>query len=121
MDLDATEAGANKLRIIVERNPPESKLSELGIKFWPKWGCRPGKYNLKFDAQETCYLVKGKVKVYTKQGSSSIREGEEPSSSSTSSSVVEFGAGDLVIIPKGLSCTWEVSLSVDKFYKFDSS
>lgn len=61
---------------------------------------------LKFDAQETCYLLRGRVKVYPK-GSSS-----EP--------VVQFGAGDLVTIPKGLSCTWDVSVAVDKHYKFES-
>ncbi|GAB4841275.1 hypothetical protein Ancab_022007 [Ancistrocladus abbreviatus] len=99
------------LRITVERNPSESKLSELGIKSWPKWGCCPGRYQLKFDAQETCYLLKGKVRAYPKSGSSS----------SSSSECVEFGAGDLVVIPKGLSCTWDVSVSVDKYYKFDAS
>ncbi|XP_021722437.1 uncharacterized protein LOC110689919 [Chenopodium quinoa] len=93
--------------IIVEKNPSESKLSELGIKSWPKWACSPGKYQLKFDAEETCYMVKGKVRVYKK--------------GSTTEDYVEFGAGDLVTIPKGLSCTWDVLLSVDKYYKFDSS
>ncbi|EXB46039.1 hypothetical protein L484_015900 [Morus notabilis] len=95
----------NNLRIIVERNPSEARLSELKIKCWPKWGCSPGKYQLKFDAEETCYLLKGKVKAYPKG----------------SSEFVEFGAGDLVIIPKGISCTWDVSLAVDKYYKFESS
>lgn len=71
-----------------------------------RWGCSPGKYQLKFDAEETCYLLKGKVKAYPKGSSSEF---------------VEFGAGDLVIIPKGLSCTWDVSLAVDKYYKFESS
>lgn len=70
-----------------------------------RWGCSPGKYQLKFDAEETCYLLRGKVKVYVKN----------------SSETVEFGAGDLVIIPKGLSCTWDVSVAVDKHYKFDST
>lgn len=70
-----------------------------------RWGCPPGKFPLKFDAQETCYLLKGKVKSYAKG----------------SSEFVEFGAGDLVVIPKGLSCTWDVSVAVDKHYKFDSS
>ncbi|KAF8388310.1 hypothetical protein HHK36_026976 [Tetracentron sinense] len=93
------------LSIIVERNPAESRLSELGIKSWPKWGCPPGVFPLKFDAQETCYLLKGKVKAHTKGSSESV----------------EFGAGDLVTIPKGLSCTWDVSVAVDKHYKFDSS
>ncbi|XWS76167.1 hypothetical protein CRYUN_Cryun01aG0153200 [Craigia yunnanensis] len=96
----------NNLRIVVERNPSDSKLSELNIKCWPKWGCSPGKYQLKFDAEETCYLLKGKVKAYPKGSSSDF---------------VEFGAGDLVIIPKGLSCTWDVSVAVDKHYKFESS
>ncbi|XP_058094924.1 uncharacterized protein LOC131240616 [Magnolia sinica] len=93
------------LSIIVERNPSQSRLSELGIKSWPKWGCPPGKFPLKFDAEETCYLLKGKVRAYPKG----------------SAEFVEFGAGDLVIIPKGLSCTWDVSIAVDKHYKFDCS
>ncbi|KAK1355890.1 Sharpin like [Heracleum sosnowskyi] len=100
-----SSSSSSRLDIIVQSNPPESQLSQLGIKSWPKWGCSPGKYQLKFDAQETCYLVRGKVKVYRKD----------------SPEVVEFAAGDLVTIPKGLSCTWDVSIAVDKHYKFDSS
>ncbi|XP_062079486.1 uncharacterized protein LOC133783900 [Humulus lupulus] len=106
-------SNSSSLRIIVENNPSEAKLSELNIKCWPKWGCSPGKYQLKFDAEETCYLVRGKVKAYPK--------GSESSSSSSSSELVEFGAGDLVTIPKGMSCTWDVSVAVDKYYKFESS
>ncbi|KAD5317368.1 hypothetical protein R6Q59_032704 [Mikania micrantha] len=97
---------SSDLNIIVHKNPSESHLSELGIKSWPKWGCSPGKYQLKFDAQETCYLLRGKVKVYRKNSSEMM---------------AEFGAGDLVILPEGLSCTWDVSVAVDKHYKFESS
>ncbi|XP_028758268.1 uncharacterized protein LOC114735125 isoform X2 [Neltuma alba] len=100
----ASDSNSN-LKIIVERNPPQARLATLNVTCWPKWGCSPGKYQLKFDAEETCYLLKGKVKAYPKG----------------SSEFVEFGAGDLVIIPKGLSCTWDVSLAVDKYYKFESS
>ncbi|PON54578.1 RmlC-like cupins superfamily protein [Trema orientale] len=102
-----SSSSGTSLRIIVEKNPSEARLSELNIKCWPKWGCSPGKYQLKFDAEETCYLLKGKVKAYPK--------------GSSSSEFVEFGAGDLVTIPKGLSCTWDVSVAVDKYYKFESS
>ncbi|XP_031502960.1 uncharacterized protein LOC116266034 [Nymphaea colorata] len=91
--------------IKIEHEPPDSRLSELGIRSWPKWGCPPGKFPLKFDAEETCYFLKGKVRAYM----------------SGSSEYVEFGAGDLVVIPKGLRCTWEVSIAVDKHYKFDCS
>ncbi|CBI37213.3 hypothetical protein AAG906_040719 [Vitis piasezkii] len=104
-------AADSNQRIIVEKNPSESRLSELGIKSWPKWGCSPGKYQLKFDAEETCYLLKGKVKAYPKGYSANEDEG----------CCVEFGAGDLVILPRGLSCTWDVSVAVDKHYKFEST
>ncbi|KAM6577180.1 hypothetical protein CsatB_029017 [Cannabis sativa] len=106
-----TPSSNDDLKIIVESNIPPSRLSELGINSWPKWGCPPGKYTLKFDALETCYLVKGKVKVYPKGSSISTDNND----------FVEFGAGDLVIIPKGLSCTWDVLVAVDKHYKFDSN
>ncbi|KAL3717733.1 uncharacterized protein LOC104427984 [Eucalyptus grandis] len=100
-------------KIVVERNPSESSLSELNVKCWPKWACPPGKYRLKFDAEETCYLLKGKVKAYSK--------GASASASAPFSDFVEFAAGDLVTIPKGIRCTWDVSVSIDKHYKFEPS
>ncbi|XP_025888855.1 uncharacterized protein [Solanum lycopersicum] len=105
--MDAQSNSSSNLSIIVQNNPSEAQLSELGIKSWPKWACSPGKYKLKFDAEETCYLLRGKVKVYPKN--------------TTELSPVEFGAGDLVIIPKGLSCSWDITLPVDKYYKFHPS
>ena len=33
--------------------------------------------------------------------------------------IVEFGAGDLVVFPKGMSCTWDVSVAVNKHYLFE--
>ncbi|EPS68555.1 hypothetical protein M569_06216 [Genlisea aurea] len=104
------------LGIRVKSKPPESELSELGIKSWPKWGCSPGKYKLKFDAEETCYLVRGRVKVYSTSTSTSTSTGRNETTL-----LAEFGAGDLVVIPKGLSCTWDVSVAVDKHYKFHAS
>ncbi|KAK7285859.1 hypothetical protein RJT34_20642 [Clitoria ternatea] len=104
----AAGSSSDPTSITVESNPSKSRLSEMGVSSWPKWGCPPGKYMLKFEAKETCYLVRGRVKVYLKD------------SPSTTAPVVEFGAGDLVTIPKGLRCTWHVSLAVDKHYKFDS-
>ncbi|KAK8669220.1 hypothetical protein V6N13_106656 [Hibiscus sabdariffa] len=92
-----------KLGIKVETNPPESKLSQLGIRQWPKWGCPPSKFPWTYSSKETCYLLEGKVKVYP-DGSNDF---------------VEIAAGDLVVFPKGMSCTWEVSVAVDKHYKFD--
>lgn len=92
-----------KLGVKIERNPPESRLSQLGVRDWPKWGCAPSKFPWTYDAKETCYLLKGKVKVYP----------------DGSSEAVEFGAGDLVVFPKGMKCTWDVSEAVDKHYNFE--
>lgn len=98
-DAMATE----KLGIRVERNPPESRLSEVGVRQWPKWGCEVSKFPWTYSAKETCYLLQGKVKVYP--------DGE--------GDFVEIAAGDLVVFPKGMSCTWDVSEAVDKHYKFE--
>ncbi|CAN8326328.1 unnamed protein product [Cochlearia groenlandica] len=105
-------------RIIVEKNPSQARLEELKIKSWPKWGCSPGKYHLIYEAEEICYIVKGKVKVYPKPSSSSSSTTTSSSSTTSLEWCVEFGAGDIVTFPKGLSCTWDVSLSVDKHYIF---
>ncbi|XP_049365190.1 uncharacterized protein LOC125830010 [Solanum verrucosum] len=87
----------------VINNPPQSKLTDLGVTSWPKWGCPPSKFPWTYSAKETCYLLKGKVKVYP----------------DGSNQAVEIGAGDLVEFPKGMSCTWDVSEEVDKHYKFE--
>ncbi|KAF9597892.1 hypothetical protein IFM89_022253 [Coptis chinensis] len=50
-----------------------------------RWGCPPSKFPWTYSAKETCYLLKGKVKVYP--------DGHNE--------FVEFGAGDLVEFPKG--------------------
>ncbi|KAL9227235.1 hypothetical protein vseg_002953 [Gypsophila vaccaria] len=92
-----------KLGVRVEKNPSHSTLSQLDVLQWPKWGCPPSKFPWTYEAKETCYLLQGKVNVYP-DGSS------EP---------VEIGAGDLVVFPKGMKCTWDVSEAVDKHYKFE--
>ncbi|KDP37802.1 hypothetical protein JCGZ_06704 [Jatropha curcas] len=92
-----------KSGIKIVRNLPESKLTELGVRAWPKWGCPPSKFPWTYSAKETCYLLEGKVKVHP----------------DGSDEAVEIGAGDLVVFPKGMSCTWDVSVGVDKHYKFE--
>ncbi|KAM1682566.1 hypothetical protein ACFXTN_030832 [Malus domestica] len=99
---DIDSVAIQKLGIKVDRNPPESRLTQLGVRNWPKWGCPPSKFRWTYSDKETCYLLQGKVKV-TPDGSNES---------------VEIGAGDLVEFPKGMSCTWDVSVAVDKHYNF---
>ncbi|KAM7532158.1 hypothetical protein LguiB_035568 [Lonicera macranthoides] len=112
METQSKAVTTSNLDIIVESNPSESRLQELGIKSWPKWGCPPGKYTFRYEAQQTCYLLKGKVKAYPK-GSGADEDDDIL--------CVEFGQGDIVTFPKGLCCTWDVTVSVDKYYYFHSS
>ncbi|WZY82790.1 hypothetical protein YC2023_029174 [Brassica napus] len=80
-----------KFGIIIEKNPPESTLIQLGVRNMaqaPK------------TLRTALYLLEGKVKVYP----------------DGSDEAVEIEAGDLVVFPKGLSCTWDVSVTVDKHY-----
>ncbi len=79
----------------------EEKLKELNISSWPIWGKEVSKFDWHYDDKETCYLLKGKVTVTAKDGQS-----------------VNFGAGDLVVFPKGLSCVWDIREAVKKHYKF---
>jgi uncharacterized cupin superfamily protein len=82
------------------RKPDKEELENLKVKEWPIWEKEPSKFDWYYDEKETCYILEGKVKVTTDE------------------ETVEFGQGDLVIFPAGLSCVWEISKKVKKHYKF---
>jgi hypothetical protein len=88
-------------KIKIENNPPKEKLDEMGVFSWPIWEKEVSRFNWVYDDTETCYLLDGRVVVEP--------EGGDP---------VEFGAGDLVIFPKGLKCTWDIKEDVKKHYNF---
>ncbi|MBW2449319.1 MAG: cupin domain-containing protein, partial [Deltaproteobacteria bacterium] len=54
-----------------------------------------------YDSTEECFLIEGKVVVETEDGNR-----------------VEFGKGDFVTFPKGLSCIWDIKVPVRKHYNF---
>ncbi|KAJ4827503.1 hypothetical protein Tsubulata_024618 [Turnera subulata] len=87
----------------IEKNPPQSKLDELGVTTWSKYNGQPGKIPWTFEATETMYLLEGKVKV-------SVDGYDEP---------FEIGAGDLVVFPKGMKITWDVIEAVSKHYSLE--
>ncbi|CAA7400416.1 unnamed protein product [Spirodela intermedia] len=100
----AEAMATERLGVKVLKNAPEEKLAELGVRSWPKWGCPPSRFPWEYTSKETCYLLQGKVKVYPDG------HGDE---------FVEIEAGDLVEFPKGMKCTWDVSVTVDKHYDFE--
>ena len=87
-------------RIKIERNPDKEKLEEIGVFDWPIWEKEVSKFDWSYSSKESCYLLEGKVKVIAEDGE-----------------VAEFGAGDFVVFPEGLNCTWDISEKVKKHYK----
>ncbi len=89
-------------KIIVEKNPSQQRLDQLGVRRWPIWTKEVSRFPWFYDSSETCHILEGDVVV--------TPEGGEP---------VAFGAGDLVIFPQGMSCTWDIRVAVRKHYNFD--
>ncbi len=88
-------------KIIVEKNPSETRLNELGIKKCPTWSKEPSTFPWSYSEQEVAYILEGDVTVTPDDG--------DP---------VSFGAGDLVTFKEGLSCTWRVKKALKKHYRF---
>ena len=84
-------------------NPDPSTLEALGIFQWPIWEKEISKFPWTYEAEETCYLLSGKVIVTPENGES-----------------VTIIKGDLVTFPAGMSCTWEVLEDIKKHYRFSS-
>ncbi|KAL9234384.1 hypothetical protein vseg_009264 [Gypsophila vaccaria] len=86
--------------VMIEKNPPKSKLDQLGVTSWSKWSGQPGKIPWTFAAEETMYLLEGKVQVSV--------DGHEGS--------FDIEAGDLAVFPKGMKITFDVLEAVNKHY-----
>ena len=87
--------------ITVEKQPAKEKLEKLGVSSWPIWEKEASTFDWYYDEAETCYLLEGQVRVEPEGGKA-----------------VEFGAGDLVTFPAGMSCVWKISRAVRKHYRF---
>jgi uncharacterized cupin superfamily protein len=70
------------MEIVVERNPGEEKLDELGVRDWPIWTKETSEFPWSYDATETSYVLEGRVVV--------MLDGGEP---------VEIQPGDFDISP----------------------
>ena len=75
----------------------EKKLSES----WPTWKKEVLEFDWSYNEKETCLILKGKAEVTSKDGET-----------------VSFSAGDFVIFPVGLECTWKIIEPIEKKYKF---
>jgi len=78
----------------------ESAIKQMEITSWPIWEKEVSRFDWSYDQTEECYILEGKVTVEFEGGR------------------VEFGKGDFVTFPKGLSCVWDIKEPVRKHYNF---
>ena len=88
------------MKISIEK-PDKKTLEQKGVFSWLTWEKEVSRFDWYYDFTEECYLLKGKVVVETPDGKQ-----------------VEFGAGDYVIFPKGLSCVWDIKEPVKKHFNY---
>jgi uncharacterized cupin superfamily protein len=81
------------------QKPEKEDLETRGVLSWPIWEKEVSRFDWYYDSIEECYLLEGKVVVETEDGEK-----------------VEFGKGDFVTFPRGLSCTWDIREPVRKHY-----
>ena len=79
----------------------DTEVKKRGIEKWPIWEKEVSKFDWYYDQTEECLILEGKVTVEAKDGTK-----------------VQFGKGDFVTFPKGLSCTWDIKEPVKKHYNF---
>ena len=82
-----------KIQIIKNKNLTD-------FKNWPIWECPLSTFDWKYEQEEHCFIIEGSVTVIGPDNT------------------VNIYAGDYVIFPKGLKCTWEVHESIKKHYIF---
>ena len=88
------------MKIEIKRSSME-ELESRGVLTWPTWEKGVSRFDWHYDSIEECYLLEGKVVVETEDGQK-----------------VEFGKGDFVTFPEGLSCIWDIKERVKKHYNF---
>ena len=88
------------MKIEIKKSKKEDMEKE-GVLSWSIWEKEVSRFDWHYDDTEECYLLEGKVVVETEDGET-----------------VEFGKGDFVIFPKGLSCIWDIKEPVKKHYSF---
>jgi uncharacterized cupin superfamily protein len=81
--------------------PTKEELDKLGVLGWPIWEKEVSKFPWHYDDKETCYILEGEVIVTPDNG--------DP---------VTIKAGDMVVFPKNMGCTWDIKTAIRKHFNF---
>jgi len=86
---------------IIVKQLSEKEIQDKGIRSWSTWSCDKSEFIWEYSEQESCYIVEGQVDVTDESGET-----------------VSIGAGDFVVFPQGLKCTWNVHQGIFKHFSF---
>ncbi len=78
----------------------DDQINELGILSWPIWEKEVSRFSWTYSENEQCYIIDGEFTVETEHGNFNVVK------------------GDYVQFEKGLSCVWNISRPVKKYYNF---
>lgn len=85
--------------MIEVRKPTEEEIKMA--ESWPTWSKEISEFPWSYGEKETCLILKGKTEVTSDDGEKSV-----------------FGAGDWVVFPEGMNCTWKITEPIEKKYNF---
>ena len=81
------------------RKPTDAETTEAQV--WPIWQKEASSFPWQYDQQETCLILEGEITI-----------------TNEASETFDVTAGDYVIFPQGMHCTWTIHKDVKKHYKF---
>mmetsp|Transcript_3222 Transcript_3222/g.6875 ORF Transcript_3222/g.6875 Transcript_3222/m.6875 type:complete len:109 (-) Transcript_3222:145-471(-) len=83
----------------------EEAEEQYGISDWDTWGCEASNFKWEYSGTEQAYVLRGSVLV-------------TPTGEWASCKPTEVNAGDFVVFPDGMTCTWDVTEAIEKHYNF---
>jgi uncharacterized protein len=81
------------------RKPTEEE--QKTARTWPIWSKGASEFAWEYDETETCLVLEGDVTITNETGER-----------------FHFAAGDWVIFPQGMKCTWKIDQPIRKHYRF---
>ncbi|MBN1115366.1 MAG: cupin domain-containing protein [Oligoflexia bacterium] len=80
--------------------PDEKQIKQSNFESWGTWECGISDFPWSYDSRETCFILEGHAVITTPWEK------------------VEIQKNNLVIFPEGLTCTWNITKPIRKYYKF---
>lgn len=84
---------------VTVRKPTDAERKEAQA--WGVWEKEISEFDWEYSEKEICLILEGNAQIFEGEGK-----------------IAEFGAGDYVVFPEGLSCTWKITKKIRKKFRF---